>query len=167
MTGVRYSQKTLDRIRSLHDHISLSSGGKRGVIKQSDFVSRFVEICETSEPAKIQRLLNISYQTAKNYLQGRIPQSDVLISISQKTSCSIDWLLTGRGKKFIDDTSMQDTPILSRQIKDLIRSTCVEVINEMNGSKKTAQPKVVVLQSSELMSEKVTEDAKTLTGRTL
>ena len=133
--------------------------------KNHAFVTRFIEACGTSEPAKIQRLLNISYQTAKNYLQGRLPQSDVLISISQHTSCSIDWLLTGRGKKFIEDVRPQHTPIPTGQIEDSVRRICVEVINEINGSQSAAQPKVVVLQSSELMSEKVTDDAKTLTGR--
>ena len=131
--------------------------------KNSDFVKRFVEACGTSEPAKIQRLLNISYQTAKNYLQGRLPHSDVLILIAQRTSYSIDWLLTGRGKKIVDDVWRQDTPILAGQIEHSVRRICVEVINEIN-ERQEAQPKVVVLQSSELMSEKVMDEI-TLTGR--
>ena len=133
--------------------------------KNSDFVARFVEACGTSEPAKVQRLLNISYQAAKNYLQGRLPHSDVLILIAQRTSYSIDWLLTGRGKKIVDDVWTQDTPILTGQIEDSVRRICVEVINEINGRQKEAQPKVVVLQSSELMSEKVMDEANALTGR--
>ena len=133
--------------------------------KNHEFVARFVEVCGTSQPAKIQRLLNISYQTAKNYLQGRLPQSDMLISISETTSYSIDWLLTGRGKKFIEDLSSQDTQILPGQIEDSVRRICVEVINEINGRQEIGQPKVVVLQSSELMSEKVMDEAKTLTER--
>ena len=132
--------------------------------KNSDFVTRFVEACGTSEPAKVQRLLNISYQAAKNYLQGRLPHSDVLILIAQRTSYSIDWLLTGRGKKIVDDVWTQDTPILTGQIEDSVRRICVEVINEING-RQEAQPKVVVLQSSELMSEKVMDEANALTGR--
>ena len=133
--------------------------------KNSDFVARFVEACGTSEPAKVQRLLNISYQAAKNYLQGRLPHSDVLILIAQRTSYSIDWLLTGRGKKIVDDVWTQDTPILTGQIEDSVRRICVEVINEINGRQEEAQPKVVVLQSSELMSEKVLDEANALTGR--
>ena len=132
--------------------------------KNSDFVARFVEACGTSEPAKVQRLLNVSYQAAKNYLQGRLPHSDVLILIAQRTSYSIDWLLTGRGKKIVDDVWTQDTPILTGQIEDSVRRICVEVINEING-RPEAQPKVVVLQSSELMSEKVMDEANALTGR--
>ena len=133
--------------------------------KNSEFIARFVEACGTSEAAKVQRLLNIPYQTAKNYLGGRLPQADMLITISQRTSCSIDWLLTGRGKKFTNELRMEDTPIPTGQFEASVRRICVEVINEINGRQEASQPKVVVLQSSELMSEKVLDEAKTLTGR--
>ena len=138
---------------------------KRQMRKNPEFIARFIEACGTSEPADIQRLLNISYQAAKNYLQGRLPQTDVLISISERTSYSIDWLLTGRGKKIIENVTRQDTPIHTGQIEESVRRICVEVINEMTGSQVAAQPKVVVLQSSELLSEKATEEANAFTGR--
>ncbi len=139
-----------------------------GMYKNPDYVARFIEACGTDEPAKIQRLLNITYQTAKNYLDGRLPQTDKLVVISERTSCSIDWLLTGRGKKFVGDGYPQDTPISTGRFRESVREICVEVINEFNGRQEIAQPKVpkvVVLQSSELMSEKVLDEAKTLTGR--
>ena len=135
--------------------------------KNIEFIARFIEACGTSEPSKIQRLLDISYQTAKNYLHGRLPHSDILILISKRTSYSIDWLLTGRGKKIIDGATAQGTTIHTGQIEASVRRICVEVINEINGSQSAAQPKVVVLQSSELMSEKVMEEATTLTERQL
>ena len=143
----------------------MCQGGKRNMKKHPEFIARFIEACGTSEPAKIQRLLDISYQTAKNYLHGRLPHSDILILISNRTSYSIDWLLTGRGGKIIDGASAQDTTIHTGQIEVSVRRICVEVINEINGSHSAAQPKVVVLQSSELMSEKVMDAATTLTGR--
>ena len=133
--------------------------------KNVEFVERFVEACGTSEPAQIQRLLNISYQSAKNYLQGRLPQPDILISIATHTSCSIDWLLTGRGKKFADESTSQGAPILTGQMETFVRRICVEVINEVSGRQEAAQPKVVVLQSSELLSEKVVDETTALTGR--
>lgn len=133
--------------------------------KNREFAERFTEACGTSEPAQIKRLLNISYQAVKNYLDGRLPSSDVLILISQRTSCSIDWLLTGRGKKFIAGVEIQDKPILTGQTEALVRRICVEVINEYNGRQEIRQPKVVVLQSSELMSEKVMDEAHALTVR--
>ena len=122
------------------------------------FIERFTEVCGTSEPAKIQRLLDISYQAAKNYLQGRLPDSYVLRTIAQRTPYSINWLLTGDGEKFVSAPVAEDAPLSTRQIRDLIRSECVEVINEILGSRE-AQQKVVVLPSGSLKSEKVKESS--------
>ena len=128
------------------------------------FIERFTEVCGTSEPAKIQRLLDISYQAAKNYLQGRMPDSYVLRTIALRTPYSINWLLTGEGEKLISDSSpivktvrAEDTPLTTRQIRDLVRKECVEVINELLGSREVTQQKVVVLQSGSVKSEKVKE----------
>jgi hypothetical protein len=123
------------------------------------FIERFVEICGTSEPAKIQRLLDISYQAAKNYLQGRLPDSYVLRTIAQRTPYSINWLLTGEGEKLVSNPSSVDTPLSAHQIRDLVRSECVEVINEILGSREATQQKVVVLPSRSLKSEKVKESS--------
>ena len=123
------------------------------------FITRFVEACGTSEPAKIQRLLDISYQAAKNYLQGRLPDSYVLRTIAERTPYSINWLLTGKGQKLVSEPVQEDTPLSTSQIRDLIRSECVEVINELLGSRESTQQKVVVLQSGSLKSEKVKESS--------
>ena len=128
-----------------------------------EFASRFADVCGTAEAAKIQRLLNIPYQSAKNYLSGRVPNPHVLVLISERTHCSIDWLLTGRGKKFLPSRPHDDTPLSAGQI-DEVRSICVEVINEMNGTIRTGS-RIVRLQSSELMSEKVRDEPVTSTGR--
>ena len=148
----------------LHNRIGMSRA-KLQTNKNPEFVERFVEACGTAEPARIQRLLNIPYQSAKNYLHGRLPQTEILISIAKRTSCSIDWLLTGRGKKFADELPTQGTPILTGQMETFVRRICVEVINEISGRQEAAQPKIVVLQSSELLSEKVVDETNALTGR--
>ena len=132
--------------------------------KNSAFTARFIEACGTAEPSKVRQVLNISYQAAKNYLHGRLPQTDVLITIAERTSCSIDWLLTGRGKKFLDAATPLDTPISTGQFDELVRRVKVEVINELNGSQNAGGPKIVKLQPSELMSEKVLDEVETLTG---
>jgi len=121
------------------------------------FITRFVEVCGTSEPAKIQRLLNISYQAAKNYLGGRLPDPLVLRTIAQRTPYSIHWLLTGHGEKLIagPDAGAQDTPLTARQVRELVRVECVEVINELMRSRESTQQKVVVLPSDSVKSEKV------------
>lgn len=132
-------------------------------MKNAGFSERFVEACGTSKPAKIQRLLNISYQAAKNYVEGRLPSSEVLLTISERTPYSIDWLLTGRGKKFADSVVTTDTPLPTGQMETFVRRICVEVINEMTAKHESAQRKVVVLQSSEVLSEKVAGEPVTLT----
>ena len=147
----------------LHNHINMSRA-KSQTRKNPEFIERFIEACGTAEPAEIQRLLKVSYQSAKNYLQGRLPQPDILISIGIRTSCSIDWLLTGRGKKFADEPVTQGAPIYAGQMEAFVRRICVEVINEISGKQEMAQPKVVVLQSSELLSEKVVDETTALTG---
>ena len=121
------------------------------------FIKRFVEVCGTSEPAKIQRLLDISYQAANNYLQGRLPDSYVLRTIAERTPYSINWLLTGKGEKLVLNPMPEDTPLSASQIRDLIRTECVGVVNELLGSRESTQQKVVVLQSGSLKSEKVKE----------
>ena len=123
------------------------------------FIARFVEVCGTSEPAKIQRLLNISYQAAKNYLGGRLPDPLVLRTIADRTPYSIHWLLTGQGDKLVagSTNASDDTPLTARQVRELVRVECVEVINELMRSREYTQQKVVVLPSDSLKSEKVKE----------
>jgi len=126
--------------------------------EKNSFIERFTEVCGSAEPAKIQRLLDISYQAAKNYLQGRMPDSCVLRTIAERTPYSINWLLTGNGDKFVaSHVPEEGAPLTERQIREMIRSQCVEVINELLGSRELTQQKVVVLPSGSLKSEKVKE----------
>ena len=137
----------------------------RHKLKISDLHPDFAEACGTSRPADVQRLLNISYQAAKNYLDGRIPDARILIAIAERTPYSIHWLLTGLGDKFVDGEARQDTPILTREMEASVRRICVEVINEFSGRQNAAQPKVVVLQSAELLSEKVMDETTVLSDQ--
>lgn len=128
--------------------------------ENKNFTGRLIEVCGTSEPAKIQRLLDISYQAAKNYLQGRMPDSNVLITIANRTPYSIHWLLTGEGEKLVAPQQRDDTPLSAHQIRDLVREECGKVINELLvESRGSTQQKVVVLQSANLKSEKIKEPA--------
>ena len=122
--------------------------------ENKNFSGRLIEVCGTSEPAKIQRLLDISYQAAKNYLHGRMPDSNVLISIANRTPYSIHWLLTGEGEKLVSPQLEKETPLTAHQIRDLVRDECGKVINELLvESPGSTQQKVVVLQSANLRSE--------------
>jgi hypothetical protein len=127
--------------------------------EKNSFIERFTEVCGSSEPAKIQRLLDISYQAAKNYLQGRLPDSYVLRTIAERTPYSINWLLTGKGEKFVASHVAEGAPMTALQIREMIRSECGQVINELLASRESAQQKIVVLPSGSLKSEKVKDPA--------
>jgi hypothetical protein len=121
-------------------------------------VERFIEVCGSSQPVEITQLLNISYQAAKNYLEGRVPDPRVLKTISEKTDFSINWLLTGEGEKLVKkplNPLNKDTLFLSDQMRTFIRQTCLEVISEILNNKEETQPKTVVLTSEKIKEEKV------------
>lgn len=133
----------------------MSSPAKK-ILRIAEFVKRFTEACGTDEPARIQRSLNISYQAAKNYVEGvRYPKTEVLLKLAERTGYSIHWLLTGEGKKFVEPTLEEDTPLPTGHAEAFVRRICVEVINERFGS--NDQPKVVVLPHDRLREEKVSE----------
>ena len=121
--------------------------------ENSPFGVRFAEACGTAEPARIQRLLNISYQAAKNYLNGRLPDPRVLLRIAERTPYSLHWLLTAQGEKFALPASNGDTPILARQIGELIRQEVSSAVSL--AMEKAQQPgfKTIVLRTDELKSE--------------
>ena len=145
------------------------SSKKLTITKNSDFVKRFEEVCDTSQPADVARFLNISYQTAKNYLQGRLPDSNVLRLISERTPYSIHWLLTGRGEKFAEiNAEKRDIDILSDALRAFIRRECTEIVGELlndqiNNKKQsdttTPQSRIVVLTPDKIKEEKVLEES--------
>jgi len=143
----------------LHSRLVMSSK-KLTISKNFSFVERFIEVCGSSQPNEVAQLLNISYQAAKNYLQGRLPDSKVLIIISEKTPYSINWLLTGEGKKFVKDSINQDTAILSDQMETFVRQICLEIIGEMLSNRNDlAQQKVIVLTSDNIKEEKILDES--------
>jgi len=133
------------------------------ISKNFSFVERFIEVCGSSQPVEITRLLNISYQAAKNYLQGRLPDTKVLTTISEKTPYSVNWLLTGNGEKFVKKPLNEDTLILTDQMRAFVRQTCLEVISEVLSSREqdddAEQQKTVVLTSEKIKEEKVLDES--------
>jgi hypothetical protein len=132
-------------------------------MKNAEFVKRLIEVCKTSKPSDIQRTLGISHQAAVNYLAGRLPNAEILIRISDRTSCSIDWLLTGRGKKFLEESLSQDTPLSTGQIETIVGRFLVEVT--VDDGEHPVRLKTVKLQSSDVLSEKVLDISNALTER--
>ena len=142
------------------------SSEKMGFSQTRHFGARFAEACGTSEPARIQRLLNISYQAAKNYLNGRLPDSRVLLTIAERTPYSIHWLLTGEGEKFWLP-SREDTLPLARQISELIRREVEGAVTEALAKKSTETgSRTIVLRPHEILTEAVRdEENQQISGR--
>ncbi len=127
----------------------------------SDFAERFIEVCGTSKPADISRLLEISYQAAKNYLNGRIPESGVLLAIAEKTPYSIHWLLTGNGTKHAVFGRAEDRPLAPDQFKALIRDECRKNVEELlSHPVSNAKKKVIVIKSEDIKDEKLVKNAE-------
>ena len=124
-------------------------------IEKSEFVKRFIEICGTSEAGEISKKLNISYQAARNYLEGRLPDSYVLINIADKTPYSIHWLLTGNGGKFVDKIENIEEKMFLGKMREAAKQGCSAALLEMlDGS----SAKTVILENTKLRSEKSRKD---------
>lgn len=133
------------------------------IIENSGFIKRFIEVCGSSQPVEVSQLLNISYQAATNYLNGRLPEARVLLVISRLTPYSIHWLLTGEGKKFVEDKQTRDTRLLTDEMKTLVREICVEVMDELAAAPiENLKSRSVILTSDDIKSEKVLGEIKTL-----
>lgn len=141
------------------------SSKKTAIAQNKDFIERFTEVCGTNQPSNAARLLNISYQAAKNYFQGRLPDPNVLRTISERTPYSIHWLLTGRGEKFAEhNDEKKDTNILTDALRTIIREECTQIISEFLNVQKQSettipQPRIVVLTPDKIKEEKVLEDS--------
>lgn len=141
----------------------MSSEGLK-VIKHAEFVDRLIDAFGTNKASVIKERLGISYQAVSNYLsKKRLPSAEILVLISDRTSCSIDWLLTGRGKKFRDLANAQGKPLATGQIETIAGRILVEVTIDEIG-KQPVHLKTVKLQSSDVLSEKVLDPANALTG---
>ncbi len=83
-----------------------------------DFVERLHIAFDHASMAEVARRLKIPHATVRNYYQGRLPASDVLIKIAAETSVSLNWLLAGQG----DIYGGQTPPVgLGKFIEDKIR----------------------------------------------
>jgi transcriptional regulator with XRE-family HTH domain len=147
------------------------SSKKITIVENFEFVERFREVCGSDQPADVARLLNISYQAAKNYLQGRLPDTNVLRAISEQTPYSIHWLLTGQGSKFVElEAEKKDTDIFSDALRAFVRKECVKVLGELlEKQNQSAEPaskgKVVVLTPDKIKEEKILEENEILSSR--
>jgi hypothetical protein len=108
---------------------------KSPILINEEFISRFIEICGTSQPTEIKGILEISYGAAKNYLQGKLPETIILLAIAEKTDFSIHWLLTGKGPKTVSSETNRNLfdiaeLIASKEMEEKIREVCAEEISK-------------------------------------
>lgn len=125
------------------------------ILEKKDYAKRFIEVCGSNEPAEISRLLKISYQAARNYLDGRLPDANILLSIAEKTPYSIHWLLTGIGEKLVDPTEVVEEIMTLEKIREIVKESCVSAIHETLGENpEISSIKTVVISKNEVLSEK-------------
>lgn len=119
-----------------------------------EFVPRLVEACGSDQPVKVAQLLNVSYQAARNYLDGRLPEAKVLRSIAENTPYSINWLLTGEGEKFAVKSVTEEATPVTDQMRTFVRQICLDVFAELFGkSGQVPAPKVVKLTPDKIKEE--------------
>jgi len=98
------------------------------------YIGRLTETLQSAEPAEISRRLGISYQAAKNYLEGRLPSAEVLALIAEQTDYSLNWLLTGKGaKKVAGENDAKDSPAV-RELELLVRRIVREELSRKKGA---------------------------------
>lgn len=73
----------------------------------SDIVSRTKELIKdtcSGNAREFSRKTEVPYGTLQGYLRGRLPHSEHLIRMSESVGVNINWLLTGRGEMFGDNS---------------------------------------------------------------
>jgi hypothetical protein len=135
-----------------------------------DFVARLIEVCGSAQPAEVARGLKVSYQAAKNYLNGRLPGSNVLLIIAEKTPYSIHWLLTGQGDKFVETGKLQEDTLLAPDaLRTFVRRECLQIIGEILHDQtqpaETVSSKIVVLTPDKIKEEKIAENSDVLASK--
>ena len=81
-------------------------------IKQ-DFAKRLYEAFNADKAAHIAQALNVADATVSYYVKAqRLPIAEMLIQIHNKTGISLNWLLLGKGRKYIEiDQAFSDEEI--------------------------------------------------------
>jgi repressor LexA len=67
----------------------------------SDFSIRLQETFSGASMAEIARKLGVPHATVRNYFHGRLPAAEILERIVKETNVSLNWLLTGRGSRYV------------------------------------------------------------------
>lgn len=81
-------------------------------IKQ-EFAKRLYEAFNADKASQIAQALNVTDATVSYYVKAlRLPIAEMLIQIQKKTGVSLNWLLLGKGRKYIEiDQAFSDEDI--------------------------------------------------------
>ena len=88
----------------------MSSTTSNNLTKHGGFGERFLEAFEPMgwNQAEIARRLGVSRPTVADYAGGRLPPAQTLITIVELTDCSLDWLVLGKGPKYVQNNNDQE-----------------------------------------------------------
>jgi cellulose biosynthesis protein BcsQ len=78
----------------------------------SEFGKRLKEAFQNVQNKEIARRIGVSDPAVSGYMTGNFPAIEKLIEISELTGFTIDWLLTGKGEKFLKTKGRKFTSIL-------------------------------------------------------
>jgi chromosome partitioning protein len=70
--------------------------------KRSPFGYRLKEAFQGIPNKEIAKKIGVSNSAVTTYMLGRVPPAEMLTEISRLTGCSIHWLITGDGEKFVN-----------------------------------------------------------------
>lgn len=99
----------------------------------SPFGLRLREVFYGAQNKEIAHKLGVSNSAITTYLNGRVPPHETLIKISRLTGCSIHWLITGEGSKWVSnprrfEESSTHTIVLANQKGGEAKSTSATIL---------------------------------------
>lgn len=114
---------------------------KTSVALQLTFADRLRKLFPGASVAEIARVLEVPHATVRNYFQDRLPATDILIKLADKTSVSLNWLLTETGAMFVTnhaEVEPGEVPVYlgpkeQAYIRDLAKASGQEFAEEVRG----------------------------------
>jgi len=93
------------------------------------FGERLRTAFDNAKNAEIARKLRVSDAAVKNYINGRVPNIDILLLINILTGRSLDWLLLGKDETLREEGSL--TPAVDQLIKRIAAEQAEEVFADV------------------------------------
>ncbi len=98
----------------------------------TSFGERLLDIFGDVPKGNIAKVLGVKPSAVTNYLQDRVPDGDKLKRISDFTNCSIHWLITGEGEKYLNSNKQIN---LDETFRAVVREIIREELSRTNWEK--------------------------------